>query len=387
MTAGSIPELVVRVGRQLRRRNVALGIDDYEALRQSLTAGFGWSSDDQLRELCVALWAKSREDAAIIRATFTRCGLRGNASWSLVGLDLTSPGDQSMEQAIGGEGAPSELYEESPEARAVTNLTDAPPSTGVTGDSGLVLVPQYPLTERDIAQAWRRLRRARRSGPKVEIDMAATVEHHSRHGVATAPVLVPRRRNTAKLLLLIDRFGSMTPFHDYVDYIVHAVRSAGRLDDVSEFYFHDLPGSATNRVVLERLDDPFDPSLDSILSQIRPMEKGYLYNDPKLAECRPLATILDETSNETSIVVISDAGSARGRFDAERLLDTISFLKRLHVDGRAVAWLNPVRSDGWAWTTAGQLSRYFPMYPLTREGIDRAIETLRGRPEHLERSL
>ena len=62
-------------------------------------------------------------------------------------------------------------------------------------------------------------------------------------GVATPPVLVPRRRNAVRLLMLIDRHGSMTPFHGYVDYVVGAIRDAGRIDDVQAVYFHDLPGS------------------------------------------------------------------------------------------------------------------------------------------------
>ena len=271
-------------------------------------------------------------------------------------------------------------------AKPIADLATSPPPTGVV-DRSLVLGQQYPLTEREVAQAWRRLRRPLRTGPAVEIDVAATVERRSRHGVATPPVLVPRRRNTAKLLLLIDRYGSMTPFHGYVGHVVRAIRNAGRIDNVREVYFHDLPGSVGNRSVLGYLDDPFRPDLDLILPLIEPISDGRVYDDPELTLPHSLTAILDELTKGTATVVISDAGAARQRLNTLRLLDTVGLLKTLHSRVGTVTWLNPVRPDNWLHSTAGQVARYIPMYALTKEGLNHTVDTLRGRPTPVERPL
>ena len=386
MTNGDLPTFIFEIARQLRRRHLSLGVYDYDALRRALSAGFGLSSHDELCRLCIALWAKSPEEAGIIRAVFNRSDVdpwnvseraQPELASTVGGLGRTEGGSSRVDHYAGGR---------PPQAEPVRDLAGSPPPTGVI-DRRLVTVPQYPVTEREVAQAWRRLRRPLRTGPAVELDIAATVAQYSRRGVAALPVLVPRRRNTAKLLLLIDRFGSMTPFHGYVSHIVHAIRSAGRLDDVREAYFHDLPGGAPDRTLLANVEDPFRPDLDSVLPLVQPMADGWVYDDPQLTASHPLLTTLDQLAGGTAAVVISDAGAARQRLNTMRLLDTIAFLKAIQTKAGTVAWLNPLQPDGWARNTAGQIARHVPMYPLTREGLDRAVNALRGHPTTVERPL
>src|SRR6266571_3744850 len=66
----SLPAFLLPVVAQLRRRRIQVGIADLHALRLALRAGFGLSSRDELRELCVALWAKSPAEAEVVRAAF-----------------------------------------------------------------------------------------------------------------------------------------------------------------------------------------------------------------------------------------------------------------------------------------------------------------------------
>ena len=67
---GEPPLFLWTLFQQLRRRGFALGPEEYEAVRSALRAGFGWSSRRELREVCSALWAKSREERAVIAALF-----------------------------------------------------------------------------------------------------------------------------------------------------------------------------------------------------------------------------------------------------------------------------------------------------------------------------
>lgn len=384
MTSGDLPDPIAEVGRELRRLRLPLGVDDYDALRRTLAAGFGWSSREELCRLCVALWAKSPEEAEIVRAAFSRSGLAkldlGYEVEAVPDMSATDPAALPMSQDA------DQSDEQMPQVVPVGDFSAVPPPIGAV-DQTLVLVPQYPLTEREIAQAWRRLRRWRRSGPAVELNVVATLEQYSHYGIATPPVLVPRRRNTARLLLMIDRFGSMTPFHGYVDHVVGAIRNAGRIDDVRVVYFHDLPGGAADRAVLDQIDDPFRTDLDSILPLIEPMRDGSVYEDPDLTLPYQLGSVLEDLAEGTSTVIISDGGAARQRYDATRLLDTVALLKALRTRAVTVMWLNPMPWDAWPCTTAADVRRYIPMYPLTRQGLDRAIDGLRGRPASVERLL
>ena len=387
MTDGGLPPFLLEIVRQLRRRRLQVGIGDCHALRCALAAGFGLSSTDELRELCVALWAKSPVEAEIVRAAFARVTV---PDWKLQDKATQVVSKTASGSGHTDTGRPANEQNQSdaevPQAKPVRNLGSAPPATGVR-DRGLVLIPQYPLTAREVAQAWRRLRRPVRSGPPVELDVAATVDQRSRQGVATPPVVVPRRRNTARLLLLVDRHGSMTPFHGYVDHVVAAIRDAGRIDDMLPLYFHDLPGGNADRSALDQVADPFRPDLDPVLSLVPPMHAGRVYSDSDLTAPRSLTDVLAHLTVETSVLIISDAGAARRKFNIVRLLDSVAMLKAVMATDAAVTWLNPVPQELWRRSTAGQLARYIPMYPFTRQGLYQAVDVLRGRPGQVEHPL
>ncbi|WP_433125326.1 VWA domain-containing protein [Micromonospora sp. CA-240977] len=386
-------ELVTR----LRRRGLSLGVDDCETLRQALAAGFGLSSTGDLTELCVVLWAKSVGEREIVRAAFANVDVPVWEASAITGevTPTGSTGGDLLSDAALLADAPEDLRpvdeqpadgQVPPAAQHVSGLTTQPPATG-SFDRSLVTVPQYPLSEREIAQVWRRLRRPVRTGPPVELDVAATLDRYARTGIAGAPVLIPARRNTARLLMLVDRQGSMTPFHNFVDHVVDAIRSAGRLELITVRYFRNVPGRSRDQALLAELPDPFSPALDPVLARVAPLPAGRLYRDPDLTEPQPFAAAVEQLVPGTAVTIISDGGAARGGFDTGRLLDTTAMLKALRVAGCTVAWLNPVPAARWAGTTAGQIARHIAMYPLTREGMYQAVDVLRGHPARTEQPL
>lgn|GEM_PF-5340450 len=78
-----IPEFLWKLFEGLRHRGFPLIPDDLEALRQSLQAGFGWSSQEALRELCKYLWAKSRQEQEILTVLFKQLALKEDEPWQL----------------------------------------------------------------------------------------------------------------------------------------------------------------------------------------------------------------------------------------------------------------------------------------------------------------
>jgi uncharacterized protein with von Willebrand factor type A (vWA) domain len=381
------PEFLRELFDQLRRRQFPLGPDDFAALRAALRAGFGWTRPE-LRALLCALWAKSSREQEALIALFE---LLAPAN-----LGLPEPGSDETDgdtppvlddfQALEHDDVPPPMPV-APEVEPTAGLPPLPFGNVKVGERPFVFLPQFPLSYREIAQAWRRLRRPVREGPAVELDVDATVARRGRAGVVVPPVLVPRRRNTARLLLLVDRNGSMAPFHGFAEEVCAAIIHSGRLKHVALYYFHDAPAEGADETPLAQLAGQLAPPLDQVLPQIHPLEKGFVYEDPLLIRSRPLEKVLDADAVGADVVVISDGGAARGKYDLLRLLDTVAFLKALRAHTPRVAWLNPLPRHYWPNSTAAEIARHIPMFPLTREGIYQTVNVLRGQPHDIARPV
>ncbi len=377
--------------QQLRRRRMPLGVDDYDALRQCLLAGFGLSSREALRDLCCTLWAKSRREADLVGTLFDRLKL---PEWSTrevepAMLQVPRLPDAPAPVTSGHEGDSSQPVERVtvPEAREVRGLPPLTVSGMRWSDRPFVFVPQYPVSFREAAQTWRRLRRPVRFGPPTELDVESTVISRARRGVASPPVLVPPRRNVARLLLLVDRQGSMAPFHGFTDEICAAIEKAGGLEHVAVQYFKNLPSGGADPEPLNRMSGRLFPTLDHVLPIIQPIGLGEVYRDRGLRKIQPLGDLLAEFGTTGAVALISDAGAARRRYRPLRLLNTVAFLKALRGRLQRFVWLNPVPSEDWQGSTAAQIARHAPMFCMTRRGMHDAVNVLRGHPHRLESPL
>jgi len=382
-----LPPFLWQLFERLRRRGFAIGPTDYEALRQALRAGFGWTSREALRDLCNALWAKSRREQETLTALFEQLA--------------PDPDDwqYSLEADDALEGDAPSVTPESPDLEAKAPNKTVPKTESQGGlpsisladvkvsERPFVFVPQFPLTYREVAQTWRRLRRPVRTGALVELDIESTIARRSRLGVATTVVLQPRRRNMARLLLLVDRQGSMDPFHRFCDEVCTAIQQAGRLEETALYYFHNVPAEGADDQVLEALTGQLFPALDPVLPQIQPLMDGCLYADPALLSPVPLIDVLQSYAAGAAVVLLSDAGAARNRYRISRLLDTIAFMKALRTYTSHYVWLNPLPRRYWLHNTAAQIARHVPMFPLEREGIQQAVNVLRGQQRIIEKPL
>jgi uncharacterized protein len=79
------------------------------------------------------------------------------------------------------------------------------------------------------------------------------------------------------------------------------------------------------------------------------------------------------------ILIISDAGAARGNYSSERVALTAAWINQLNKAVKYVAWLNPMPSRCWQKTTAEGVAQLLPMFETSRRGMSHAIDTLRGR--------
>ena len=364
---------------KLRRRGFPLSPEDYQAVQDALCTGFGCDSRIALRNLCCALWAKSMRDKQIITALFNQLDV---PKWDLAQGGNVYEGERGADEVPGiPEGSDQDKSEDS--EMSTLKFSGLPPIWKEylknVSFSEFSFVSQYGLSYREAAQAWRRLRRPVREGPLVELDVDATVDRRCRAGIVTAPVLIPRRRNTASLLILVDRLGSMTPFHGFVREICDAIEQSGNLESFALYYFHNLPAEGADRSVLESVKHEAFPTLETVLPDIQPLFRGFVYEDPELLQPLPVGDIL-ESHQGGAVAIFSDAGAARGQYNTLRLLDTLAFLKALRTRIPQVVWLNPLPRDPrdyWQKTTAEQIARHVPMFPMDREGMYGAVNELR----------
>jgi uncharacterized protein with von Willebrand factor type A (vWA) domain len=211
-----------------------------------------------------------------------------------------------------------------------------------------LLSEYFPVTKRQMKQSWRYLRRPVREGTATELDIEATVEKMGREGTLLKPVLLPPRTNRTDLVLMIDQEGSMVPFHALSRQLVDTAERGGRLRQTRVFYFHDY------------VDE-------------------YLYRHPALLNAQPIDEVLAEVGERAVVLIVSDAGAARGNFDLERVKWTQEWIEQLQQSVQYVAWLNPMPRESWQHTTAGEIKRFVPMFEMSRQGMNRAISVLRGR--------
>lgn len=419
--------LLWKLFKQLRDWQFVLTPADYSALHKAVNAGFGWESLDALRDLCCALWAKSRQEQEILIKLFNDLVAdlelddwqlpepviipSSSSKWShLVSIlknSLKTFYDAIWKIIRSWRGTTKSSIPEPDKKPETTTppkpenttlpvveghkpLPDIPlPSTDVFKQA-FILTPRFIINYREIAQAWRRLRKPMRQGAKTELDIEATIERRSRQGVVAPIVLVARQRNAARVLLLVDRQGSMTPFHRAAEEFCKALRQSANLDDVSFFYFHNVPAEGADETILTPLSDQLFPKMDTVLADIEPLTTGHVYKDTELLEAYPLSKVLQIYAKQAAVVLLSDAGAARKHYNALRLLDTVAFLKALRTYTSTIIWLNPLPprenkpSDYWANTTAAQIARHIPMFPLNRLGLHQAINVLHGQVYSVE---
>ena len=393
----NIPEFIIILFGKLRRYGIPLGISNYKELKEILSEGFGLESREDLCSLCCLLWAKSREDYQTIEEVFEESFL---LNWPLpkdLNQIIDKIGSIKKVNTPGPKGIfkTKDLDEYSGETRIKTQpITDKLPplefDDSLICKEEFILKSVFPVSHRELIQMWRRLRRPLREGPLVDVDIDATIEKICKSGVASEVILKPRRRNILRLILLVDRKGSMSPFHRYVDHICNVICESGRYENTLTYYFHNVPVQGADRTVLSRVSNLLFPEFSSLMKEIVPFDKGFLYTKSNFSEIVPVSNIIANCDRRTAVVIISDAGAARNNYNLYRILDTLAFLKAINKNTCRFVWLNPSPEEYWKYNdqnngieirknnTATQISKNVPMFTLDKSGVKKAVTTLQN---------
>ncbi|MCK6394581.1 VWA domain-containing protein [Zoogloea sp.] len=371
----TLPPLLLGLFRELKAHGVPVGVRDYLDGVEALRLGFGQGDRAALRELASALWGRSDEERRLIARWFDV--LPAPEAAQIAGIDEAldtldaradepavapaTPARPSAPTPAGSQAGPTGMPGPSPDttsteaARArvsfaaaregsglpVPRLASAPP----IGED-YVLDPQPLISPRDLAVLWRRYRRSTRHGPRTEMDLAATLRERCRRGLLCRPVCRPRRSNSARLLILADASPSMDPWRPFLATLAASL-PLGRLARAELRYFSNQP-------------------------------RRQLYATPDLDQPEDRNEVLRRHAG-AALLVVSDAGSARGALNRRRALQTTDFLDEARRLFPAAVWLNPMPRRRWAGTTAGLIATGpVPMLPVDAPHLLRAIDILRG---------
>ena len=366
--------LLYGVFRSLIEHQVPLGVSDYlDAVRAiDLQVRTGDIADvanrRRLRRLCEVLWTRSPEEVRLLHRIFDRIepppaeevaeartvfesgpqdhrATPGNVREPLAGRsDLNDTGAPGAARTT--EDAPRVAV--SFEAAAHAGGLPLPrPVLPTSGDAAWVLQTQTVMSARALAILWRRYRRMTRVGPRTEFDLDATVASYLRRGVLHEPVLRARRTNAARLLILADASPSMAPWYPFLSTLAESLRLS-RLPGGELWYYANLP-------------------------------RRTLFDEPSFANGRSTEKILRRFAN-AGLLIISDAGAARGGRHRLRSKQTRAFLDEMTRAMRAVAWVNPMPRERWSGTTAELIgdAKGVAFLPLDPASMIRAIDILRG---------
>jgi uncharacterized protein len=214
------------------------------------------------------------------------------------------------------------------------------------------------LGTRNIKLALRRLRQFAREGAAEELDLDGTVRSTAHNAGWLDLRLVPERHNTVKLLLFLDIGGSMEDHVRICEELFSAARS--QFKHLIHFYFHNCI-----------YDSVWRDSRRRHVEQVRVMELLRTYD-------RNYRIVLVGDASMSPYEIEKEGGSV------ERWNDEPGgvWLRRLFAAYPRAVWLNPVPEKYWSGTASIGMIRNIVadrMFPVTLEGIDRAMRCLRHR--------
>lgn len=218
------------------------------------------------------------------------------------------------------------------------------------------------LDIRQFQMAFRKLRQysSRVDGEKTELNIDKTVDETCENAGMLRIVYDKPRKNTVKLLLLIDSDGSMLPYSRLCNRLFQAVSKSNHFKDLKVYYFHNCI---------------YD----------------YLYKTPycKRGDWVETNWVLGTLDSEYKVIFVGDAAMAPselyrrggnsviGLWNEELGIDWLKKFKRRY---KKQIWLNPIEKSSWEWAygapTIHDIGEVFPMFELTLDGLEAGIKKL-----------
>jgi uncharacterized protein with von Willebrand factor type A (vWA) domain len=213
------------------------------------------------------------------------------------------------------------------------------------------------LDVRQMKMVLKELRQLTRDGLEDELDLPNTIDATCKNAGDIDLKWKRSRKNTVKVLLLMDVGGSMDPYIRLCSQFFSAAHSSSHFKDFQYYYFHNCI---------------YD----------------YLYRDMELNEFMDTETLLHTLGPDYKVILVGDARMANWELTMQNGAiyyyqhnDTpgIVWLKRFADHFRHCIWLNPVPRRYWNHSTVILISKLFPMFEFTLDGLREGVKKLKSK--------
>jgi uncharacterized protein with von Willebrand factor type A (vWA) domain len=215
------------------------------------------------------------------------------------------------------------------------------------------------LDTRQIKVALKRLKKLEEIGKKDELDLDKTIDKTAKNYGDIEIVFDKKRKNNVRMVLLMDVGGSMTPYAHLVNLLFSAANNMSHWREFKHYYFHNC--------IYESI----------YFNARRNPDEAIEFNE-----------FIKKYDNKYKVVIVGDAAMASWELTEKygsiyyyhrNELPGIYYIKELanHFKNNIV-WLNPelIRPE-WAPWTRKIISSIIPMFDLSVEGIEEAMDYLR----------
>jgi len=210
------------------------------------------------------------------------------------------------------------------------------------------------LDVRQMKMALKKLRRFAKEGPEDFLDLDATIDKTCKEGGEIDLVFTRERKNTVRVLLLMDSGGSMNPYARLVDRLFSAAHQMSHFRDLKAYYFHNCVYQDVYKDIYNSEDVPTGSLMRNLSADYKVIFVGDAFMSP------------------------SELVSVGGAIDFyyHNDLPGLEWLQRIADHFRYCVWLNPMPDRAWMHPTISTIRKVFPMFPLTLDGLEEAVKAL-----------
>ena len=210
------------------------------------------------------------------------------------------------------------------------------------------------LDIRQLKVALKQLRRLNRTGPEDELDLENTIDATCKNAGDLEFRWKRPRKNTVKLLLVMDAGGSMEPYADLCSQLFSAANSLSHFKSFKYYYFHNCPYDV-------------------------------LYPDIQQNKGEPIEHLMSTLETDYKVIFVGDACMAQSElldrygdiyFHGYQKMAGVDRLKQFKSHFTHIVWLNPERTVLRNYPTVQVIRKLFPMYDLSIEGLTQAVKKL-----------
>ncbi len=213
------------------------------------------------------------------------------------------------------------------------------------------------LDVRQIRLALKGLRQLTRIGLEDELDLPGTIDSTARNAGDIDLVWERSRKNNARVLLLMDAGGSMDPHAEVCSQLFSAAHSSNHFRDFQYYYFHNCIYHQVYKDIERREKDAV--STEHLLKTLDSDYKVLIVGDASMGSW--------ELTDPNGAISYYDHNETPG----------ITWLRRINDHFTHSAWLTPFGDERyWIGVTVEMVRKVYPMYPLTLDGLNRAVRKL-----------